>query len=98
MNPFLTVGIALLIFLGNMIYSSYSIKVLKEHSRKLTEYKSLKEENLRLKAEIEKMLNIKKLEQYALRRGFRPFNWEEFAIILFKEPSGKDQPKKRRKR
>lgn len=97
MNLFIVVGIAVLIFLGNMIYSTYSIKVLKEHSEKLSTYKSLKEENLKLKAEIEKMLNIKELERYALRRGFKPFNWEEFAIILFKEPSKKGRTKKRRK-
>ncbi len=97
MNPFYAVGLALLIFLGNMLYSAYSIKVLKEHSEKLSRYKSLKEENLKLKAEIEKMLNIKELERYALRHGFKPFNWEEFAIILFKEPSGKGRTKKRRR-
>ncbi len=97
MNPFLIVGIALLIFLGNMIYSAYSIKILKEHSEKLSRYKSLKEENLKLKAEIEKMLNIKELERYALRKGFKPFNWEEFAIILFRETSKKGQSKKRRR-
>jgi len=97
MNPFLAVGVGVLIFLGNLLYSAYSIKVLKEHSRKLSTYKSLKEENLRLRAEIEKMLNIKELERYALRRGFKPFNWEEFALILFKEPSKKGRTKKRRR-
>ncbi len=97
MNPFLAVGLGVLIFLANMLYSAYSIKVLKEHSQKLSTYKSLKEENLRLRAEIEKMLNIKELERYALRRGFKPFNWEEFALILFKEPSKKGRTKKRRR-
>ncbi len=97
MNPFLVVGLGVLIFVGNMIYSAYSIKVLKDHSRKLKEYKSLREENLKLKAEIEKILNVKKLERDALRRGFKPFNWEEFAIILFTEPEGKGRTKKRRK-
>lgn len=97
MKPFVVVGIALLIFLGNMIYSAYSIKVLKEHSEKLSRYKSLKEENLKLRAQIEEMLNIKELERYALKRGFKPFNWEEFAIILFKEPPKKGRTKKRRK-
>ena len=86
-----------LIFLANMLYSAYSIKILKEHSQKLSTYKSLKEENLRLRAEIERMLNIKELERYALRRGFKPFNWEEFALILFKEPSKKGRTKKRRR-
>lgn len=97
MNPFLVVGIALLIFFGNMLYSAYSIKVLKEHSDKLSTYKSLKEENLKLRAQIEKMLNIKELERYALQRGFKPFNWEEFAIILFKESSKRDRTRKRRR-
>ena len=96
MNPFLAVGLGVLIFLANMIYSAYSIKVLKEHSEKLSTYKSLKEENLRLRAEIERM-HVKELERYALRRGFRPFNWEEFALILFKEPSKKDRSRKRRR-
>ncbi len=97
MNPFLAVGLGVLIFLANMLYSAYSIKILKEHSRKLSTYKSLKEENLRLRAEIEKMLNIKELERYALRRGFKPFNWEEFALILFKEPSKKGRTRKHRR-
>jgi hypothetical protein len=95
MNPFILLLTAVLLFIGNMIYSAYAVKVLKEHSDKLKEYKSLKEENLKLKAQIEKMLNIKELERYALRRGFKPFNWEEFAIILFKEPSRKGRTKKR---
>ncbi len=97
MNPFLIVLIALVIFLGNLFYSVYAIKILKDHSQKLSSYKSLKEENLKLRAEIEKMLSVKELERFALKRGFKPFNWEEFAIILFKEPSEKGQPKKRRK-
>ncbi|EDP75767.1 hypothetical protein [Hydrogenivirga sp. 128-5-R1-1] len=97
MNPFLAVGLGVLIFLANMLYSAYSIKILKEHSQKLSTYKSLKEENLRLRAEIERMLNIKELERYALRRGFKPFNWEEFALILFKEPSKKGRTKRRRR-
>ncbi len=98
MNPFVAVGIALLLFLGNMIYSAYSVKLLREHSRKLSTYKKLKEENLKLRAEIERMLNVKELERYAVRHGFRPFNWEEFALILFTEPEERDQPRKRRKR
>jgi len=97
MNPLLIVIIALVIFLGNLFYSVYAIRVLKDHSTKLSTYKSLKEENLRLKAEIEKMLSIEELERYAVRRGFRPFNWEEFAIFLFKEPSKKGQPRRRRR-
>ncbi len=96
MNPFLAVAVGVLIFLGNMIYSAYSIKVLKEHSEKLKTYKSLKEENLKLKVQIERMLNIRELERYALRHGFKPFNWEEFAIILFqrtfKERSHQEAP------
>ncbi len=97
MSPFLLVGLGVLILLANMIYSAYSIKVLKEHSQKLSTYKSLKEENLRLRAEIERMLNIRELERYALQRGFKPFNWEEFALILFKEPSKKGRSRKRRR-
>ncbi|RLJ70675.1 hypothetical protein BCF55_0956 [Hydrogenivirga caldilitoris] len=97
MNPFLIVGLGLLIFLANMLYSAYSIKVLREHSQKLSTYKSLKEENLKLRAEIENILNIRELERYALKQGFKPFNWEDFALILFKEPSEKGRTKKRRR-
>jgi hypothetical protein len=97
MNPFLAVGLGFLIFLGNLLYSSYSLKVVREHSRKLSTYKALKEENLRLRAEIEKMLNIRELERFALKRGFRPFSWEEFVIYMLREPSGKDRPKRRRR-
>ena len=97
MNPFMIVFIALVIFLGNLFYSVYAIRILKDHSAKLSTYKSLKEENLRLRAEIEKMLSIEELERYAIKRGFKPFNWEEFAILLFKEPSERGQPRKRRK-
>ncbi|HHJ63482.1 MAG TPA: hypothetical protein ENJ61_01095 [Aquifex aeolicus] len=95
MNPFIVVLIALLIFIGNMIYSAYSVKVLREHSRMLSTYKNLKEENLKLRAEIERMLNVRELERYAVRHGFRPFNWEEFALILFTEPEEKDRSRKR---
>jgi len=97
MKPFYAVFIGVLIFIGNMVYSTYSVKVLKEHSQKLTRYKKLKEENLKLKAEIEKILNVKKLERYALRQGFKPFSWEEFALILFKESPRKGRTKKRRR-
>jgi len=98
MNPFAVVGFAVLLFLGNMIYSAYSIKILREHSKKLSLYKSLKEENIRLRAEIERMLNVKELEKHAIRHGFKPFNWEEFALILLTEPEEKDQSRKRGKR
>ncbi len=97
MNPFLAVGLGVLIFLGNLIYSSYSVKVLKEHSEKLSRYKSLKEENLKLKAEIEKMLNLRDLERYAVKRGFRPFSWEEFVAYILREPSERGRPMKRRR-
>jgi hypothetical protein len=97
MNPFLILLIALVIFIGNLFYSVYSIKILKDHSLKLSAYKSLKEENLKLRAEIEKILSVKELERYAVRRGFKPFNWEEFAIILFREDGGKDRSRKRRR-
>jgi len=95
MNPFGVVAIALLIFIGNLIYSAYSVKVLREHSRLLSTYKDLKEENLKLRAEIERMLNVRELERYAIRHGFRPFSWEEFALILFTEPEEKDRSKER---
>ncbi len=97
MNPFIVVLIALIIFVGNLFYSVYAIRVLKEHSEKLSLYKSLKEENLRLRAEIEKILSVEELERYALSRGFKPFNWEEFALMLFKEPSRKGRTKGRNK-
>ena len=95
MNPFLVVLIALIIFLGNLFYSVYAIRVLKDHSQKLSLYKSLKEENLRLRAEIEKILSVEELEKYALSRGFKPFNWEEFALTLFREPSKKGRTRGR---
>jgi len=94
MNFFLAFSLGVLILLGNMLYSLYSIKVMREHSQKLREYKSLREENLRLRGEIEKILNVKELERYAIRRGFKPFDWEEFVLPLFKEPSGTDHTRK----
>ncbi len=97
MNPFIITFLAVIVFLGNMIYSAYSVKVLREHSKKLKEYKSIKEENLKLRAQIEKMLNVKELERYALRYGFKIFNWEEFALLIFRESSEKDQPRKHRR-
>ena len=98
MNPFVVVGVALLIFLGNLLYSAYSLKVLKEYSEKLSRYKSLKEENLKIRAEIERLLNLKELERYALKRGFRYFNWDEFVLYILREPPERDQPKRNGKR
>ncbi len=97
MNPLLAVVLALLLFLGNMLYSAYSVKVLKEHSKKLRLYKHLREENLKLRARIEEFLNIKELERYALKKGFKPFNWEEFVIYIVTEPSEKDRTRKKSK-
>ncbi|MDQ7038890.1 MAG: hypothetical protein Q9N26_06800 [Aquificota bacterium] len=97
MNPFLMVAVGVLLFLGNLLYSAYSLKVVREHSLKLNRYKTLKEENLKLKADIERLLNIKDLERYAVRRGFRPFSWEEFVIYVLTEPSGKGRSRERRR-
>ncbi len=95
MNPLLAIGLALLIFIGNLIYSACSLRIVKEHSEKLSKYKALKEENLKIRAEIERMLNLRELERYALRKGFKPFSWEEFALFILREPSGRDRSKKR---
>ncbi len=97
MNPFLTVCLAVLLFLCNLLYSTYSLKTVREYSLKLSKYKALKEENLKLKASIERLLNIRDLERYAVRRGFKPFSWEEFVIYVLTEPSGKGRSKKRRR-
>ena len=97
MNPVLLITIGVLFFLVNFFYSSYSLKILQEHSHKLTKYKMLKDENLKLRAQIENILNIKELERHALRHGFKPFDWEETVLILLTKPSRKDQPKKLRK-
>jgi len=95
MNPLLAVVLALLLFFANMFYSAYSIKVLKDHSNRLKLYKHLREENLKLKARIESFLNIKELERYALKKGFKPFNWEEFVIYIVTEPSEKGRTRKK---
>lgn len=92
----MVVGLSVSLLVGNMLFSSYSIKLLKEYSAKLSEYRKLKEENLELRAKIEKELNLKDLERYALRKGFKPFRWEEFVLILI-ELSEKDRTKKLRK-
>lgn len=97
MNPFFLIAVGIFLFLINFLYSSYSLKVLKEHSHKLTEYKKLKDDNLKLRAQIESILNAKELERYALRHGFKPFSWEETVLFLLTEPSRKGQSKKPRK-
>ncbi len=88
---------AILLFGGNLLFSIYALDTLKEHSQKLRLYKSLKEENLKLRASIEKLLNVKELRKYAFRKGFRPFDWEELVIYIITEPSEKGRTKKRSK-
>lgn len=94
---FSLIGMSVALLLASLLYSSYALKVSKEHTRKLTELKSLKEENLRLRAEIEKMLDIKEFKRWALRHGYQPFNWEKFVLEAFTEPSRKGQSKGRRR-
>ncbi len=77
---------ALFLFLINAIFSAYAVKVLKEYSENVKTYKKIREENLKLRVEIEKMLNMEKLEEYAKRKGFKEFSWEEFVIhVIFEE-------------
>ncbi len=91
----LFMGLAFL--LAGLLYSSYALKVSKEHARKLTELKRLKEENLRLKAEIESMLDIEGFKRWALRHGYKPFDWEKFVLDRFTKPSRRGQSRERRK-
>ncbi len=94
---FSLLGVAFLLFILSLLYSSYALKVSREHARKLTELKHLKEENLRLKASIEKMLNIKAFKRWAVKHGYEPFDWEKFVLEDFIKPSKRGQSKGRRR-
>lgn len=64
-----------LILLGvNFLYSAYSIDLSKDYAKKVSELKKEKERSLKLKAEVEELVNYKTVKSYAESAGFEPID------------------------
>ncbi|MFN3471504.1 MAG: hypothetical protein ACK4LT_01535 [Aquificaceae bacterium] len=65
----------------NLLYSAYSIDLSKDYAKKVSELKREKEKSLRLKAEIEELVNYKTVKGYAESAGFEPIDWSKVKIV-----------------
>lgn len=71
-----------LMFLGvNLLYSAYTIDLSKDYAKKVSELKREKERSLKLKAEIEALVNYKTAKSYAESTGFEPIDWSKVRIV-----------------
>ncbi|MCY0866082.1 MAG: hypothetical protein AB1353_04055 [Aquificota bacterium] len=71
-----------LMFLGiNLLYSAYTIDLSKDYAKKVAELKREKEKSLKLKAQIEELINYKTAKSYAESIGFEPIDWSKVKIV-----------------
>ncbi|MEN3034589.1 MAG: hypothetical protein ABDH18_06340 [Aquificaceae bacterium] len=76
---FYILGVIFLIL--NIIYSSFALKVAKEHARKVSSLKQEMELRSRLKLEIQSQINYKTARQHALKEKYFSIDWNKVKIL-----------------
>ncbi len=69
------------LMLANLLYSSYTIKVSKDYTKKVSMLKQEKEKNMKLKALIEKEVNYKTAKEYTNKAGYITVDWSKVRVV-----------------
>ena len=74
-------ALSLFLIVLNLLYSSWSIHIFKEYAKSFKSYKRETEKNLKLKAQIEGMVNYTSAKDYANSKGFTPIDWNKVTLV-----------------
>ncbi|MEZ0361091.1 MAG: hypothetical protein ABWK04_04210 [Hydrogenobacter sp.] len=73
--------ISLVLVVANLLYSAYALKTSKDYAKKLAQLRAQMERQLKLRAEIEKLVNYATAKNYAKADGFIPIDWGKVKIL-----------------
>ncbi|MCS7084071.1 MAG: hypothetical protein NZL90_03690 [Aquificaceae bacterium] len=79
--------ISAILLILNVIYSSFALKVAREHAKKVSLLKQQIELQSKLRLEIQSYINYKTARDYANRKRYVSIDWNR--VKLLEPPSGK---------